>query len=85
MTKLLMLSGGYLNVDNKKSRELCLGFDVWKLDVLGDMINLPWTDKQIHTNRSVWTLIWSWGFLFVSANIILQQLQTQRFLVIKDM
>lgn len=42
--------------------------------MLSDMINLLWTDKQINANRSVSTLIWSWGFLFVSANIILQQL-----------
>lgn len=59
MKKPLMLSGGYLNVDNEKSRELCLGVDVWKLNVLGDMINLPWTDKQVNAKRSVRTLVWS--------------------------
>jgi hypothetical protein len=41
-------------------------FDQWKLNVLGDVLDLLGAGKEVHANRIIRGVVWSCTFLLVS-------------------
>jgi hypothetical protein len=44
-------------------------FDLWKLNVLSNVLNLLVAGKQVHTYRIISSIVWSSTFLLVSESI----------------
>jgi hypothetical protein len=44
-------------------------FDLWKINVLSNVMNLFRAGKQVHTYRIISSIVWSFTFLLVSAKI----------------
>ena len=61
--------GEYLDVHNQKWWELGVCFDLWKVEVLSNVMNLLGAGKQVNTYWIISSIVWSCTFLLISEKI----------------
>lgn len=59
--------GNYLNIYNKKRRQLSLRLNIRKLEMLSNVVYFFLANKEIDADRGIWTAIRSVRLLFVPA------------------
>lgn len=63
------MQGEYLDVHNQECWELGVCFDLWKFNVLSNVMNLLGAGKQVHSYWIIGSIIWSCTFLLISEKI----------------